>query len=263
MTRRILALTGAFVLALIGVLIVTSYAAGSDRRALASLDPVQVVVATQTIPEGTSADALGELVTVQSVPGSAAGPGALTSLDAVTGLVTDSVLLPGEQLLETRFIDPAAAVDPTVVPVPAGMHEVSVLLDGPRALGGKVQAGDTVGIVVSLNTSEPHTKLTYHKILVTRVQGGLTAEPVPEAAPAEGGTEAVSATPQPDPLPGGSIMVSLALPPEHVEEVVFAAEYERIWLTREHADVPEGAEQTVTSGNLWEQHGDHTHEVPQ
>lgn len=252
MTRRLLAIGGALALALIGILLVVNYAADADRRALAELDPVQVLVAAETVPQGTSTDALGALVTVETLPATAVGPGALTSLNAVAGRVTDTVVVPGEQLLETRFVDPDTLIDPAVVPVPEGMHEVSVLLDGPRALGGKIRAGDTVGVAVSSN-GDPSTRLSYHKVLITRVQGGLNPAPTPaDEAPTETGDEVpVAAAPSADPLPGGSVMVSLALVPEHVEEVVYAAEYERIWLTREGADVPEGTTGRVTGDGFW------------
>lgn len=259
MSRRVLAVTAALVLALVGALIVLGYAAGADRRAMASLEPVDVLVALETVPAGTPVESLEGLVAVETVPARAVGPGALTSLEAVSGQITGSVLLPGEQLLETRFADPASLTDATVIPVPADMHEVSIQLDGPRALGGKVQAGDTVGVVMSLNSDLPHTQLTYHQVLVTRVQGGLT-DPLPQPAPEDPAAQTSPPAPTPDPLPGGAVMVSLAVTTEQVEEIVFAAEYERIWLTREGPDVPAEPTETVTGENLWKDHGAHTHE---
>ena len=55
MTRRILTIVLAIVLAIIGTGAVLIYAKGADQRALAGQKAVTVLVATQQIPAGTSA----------------------------------------------------------------------------------------------------------------------------------------------------------------------------------------------------------------
>ncbi|GAA4283036.1 hypothetical protein GCM10022261_05670 [Brevibacterium daeguense] len=221
-SRRILAAVAAVLLAGVGALLVFAYVAGAEQRALARLDPVEVYVISEPVPTGTPAEALGETVTVKSLPAEAVVPGAVTDLDELSGLVTVTDLQPGEQLLAARFAVPS---DATVV-VPEGMHEVSFLLDSQRVLGGNLTPGATVGVFVS-GGDDPATRLEIAHVLITRVQGGLA----PPAEPKDGETD----EPAPAPMPEGGVMVTMALHPKDVEAVVFAAEYESIWLSLERS----------------------------
>ncbi len=56
--------------------------------------------------------------------------------------------MPGEALLGNRLVDPNSLAAPGSVPVPDGLQEVSVQLDAQRVVGGRLAAGDTVGVVV-------------------------------------------------------------------------------------------------------------------
>lgn len=258
MNRRVIAIVTALLAAGLGGLIVLVYASGAEQRALAALDPVEVLIVAEPIPEGTPASALTDLVTATALPASAVGPGALTTLEDVADHVTTTAMQPGEQVLASRFADPATLATPGRVEVPEDMHEVSVLLDAPRALGGHLTAGETVGVVISRNEPDPReTHLTQHRVLVTAVQGGLPpVAPATDAAtadPAAAGasTDETAATQSAPPLPESAVMVSLAVPTEDVEEIVFAAEYHRLWLTREGETVPADPTEIVTDATLW------------
>ncbi len=148
MKSRILAAVAAVVLAVLGTLVLTAYVSGADQRALQGAAAVQVLVVKAPIAAGTAADKLTDLVSVQSVPAKSEAVGAVASLDKLAGKVASVDLVPGEQLISSRFVDPAALKAKTAagkVDVPAGMQEVSILLEPQRVVGGDLAAGDTVG----------------------------------------------------------------------------------------------------------------------
>src|SRR5688572_6420567 len=167
MRRRLLAAFAAIVLLFAGTVVLLAYVRGADARALAGVRTVEVLVADQVIPEGTPADELTTLVRTEVLPRKAAVDGRVTELDELRDLVATVDLQPGEQLLQSRFGEPDSADEEGTVPVPAGLQEVSVLLEPQRALGGRVAAGDTVGVVVSIGDGKEtgETGAVFHKVL--------------------------------------------------------------------------------------------------
>lgn len=240
MTRRIVAIVVAAVLAVLGGALTYLYAAGADRRAMAEMEPTSVLVVAQPVPAGTEAEALGELVEVRKVPAATVVPGAVTDLRTLEGRVAAADLVPGEQLVNARFVPPEERR--TGVEVPAGLHQLTIALEPRRVVGGRLQAGDTVGVFISLNADDKPaqaTHLTLHKVLVTDVRGG------PRQVTGEDGEETESP-------PAESVMVTLALPAVDAEKVVYAAEYERIWLSVEPEDAPQDGTRIVTPEVIFE-----------
>ncbi len=239
MHRRLVAAVAAIMLAVVGAVLLMSYVAAADSRAMAGMEITQVLVVAESVPAGTQAADVAELVALEELPAKAVAPGALTSLDQVEGqTVTD--LEPGEQLLVSRFATPEPDSGPEV---PAGMHEVSVLLESQRVIGSNLVPGDTVAVFITKNSQ---THLTLHKVLVTRVQGGLTP---PEPTEASGQAEPA---PTPTPAPGGSVMVTIALSAPDAEKVVWAQEHGSVWLSLEPTDAPEKGTRVVTEENVYE-----------
>ena len=169
--RRLLAAFAALLLLVVGTVVLLAYVNGADARALAGVKTVQVLVAAQPIPAGTSGDQLAELVRTEAVPAKTAVEGRVTDLASLSGRVATVEILPGEQLLAARFAQPDDLKAPGTVAVPAGLQEVSVLLEPQRAVGGRLAAGDTVGVVISLKDETAATHAVLHKVLVTQVQG--------------------------------------------------------------------------------------------
>ena len=245
--RRILAALAALLLLVVGSVVLLAYVHGADARALAGARTVEVLVADKRIPEGTSGDALGGLVRTEIVPVKTAIAGRVVDLASLTGRVATVDVLPGEQLLLSRFAKPGDLVTPGTVKVPAGLQEVSVLLEPQRAVGGRLAAGDTVGVVVSeqLPDGSPATHAVLHKVLVTQVQGAPAAAD-PSAAKQDPAT-ASSGTP----APSASLMVTLAVSAAQVEAVVFGIEHGKIWLTREPEDAQTGGTDVITGGTIY------------
>ncbi len=231
MRRRLVAAFAAVLLLVVGTVVLLAYVRGADARALAGTRTVEVLVVDEPIPEGTPAADVGALVRTEVLPAKAALAGRVTDLSSLTGQVSTVDLQPGEQLLASRFRSPDDLQAPGTVAVPAGLQEVSVLLEPQRAVGGRLAAGDTVGVLVSLSDARTHAVL--HAVLVTQVQGA------PAPVSAEGGTATASAG---GPAPAASLMITLAVSAAQAEAVVFGAEHGTLWFSLE----PDGADVSGT-----------------
>lgn len=230
MRRRLLAAFAALVLLVTGTVVLVAYVKGADARALEGVRTTEVLVADELIPEGTPADQLAGLVRSEMLPEKAALDGRVTELSALAGTVATVDLQPGEQLLSTRFAAPESLGAPGTVSVPEGLQEVSVLLEPQRAVGGRLTAGDTVGVVVSMvyqgGTVKTHAVL--HGVLVTQVQGA--------PAPVESDGDAAETASSGSTAPTQSLMVTLAVTAAQAESVVFGVEHGTIWLSLEPED---------------------------
>lgn len=222
-----LAAVAALVLLVAGAAVLVAYVKGADERALAGVRTVEVLVADTVIPEGTPAADLPPLVRTEQVPARSAVGGRVDDLSVLAGRVAAVDLQPGEQLLAARFVRPEEQQQPGTVEVPEGLQEVSILLEPQRAVGGRLSAGDEVGVLISQTDGQTRAVLNF--VLVTRVQGA----PVP--APAEDGAETASAGSEP--LPAGSLMITFAVTAAQAEAVVWGMEHGLVWLSLE----PEGA----------------------
>jgi pilus assembly protein CpaB len=244
MRRRLLAAFAALVLLVVGAAVLVAYVRGADARALAGARTVEVLVVDELIPEGTSGSDLAGLVRTEILPAKAALEGRVTDLSSLTGRVSTVELLPGEQLLASRFESPDDLQPPGTVAVPAGAQEISVLLEPQRAVGGRLAAGDTVGVLVSLKfedgTSASHAVL--HGVLVTQVQGA------PAPATDDGDPETASAG---GAAPSSSLMITLAVSAAQAEAVVFGIEHGTVWLTLEPTGAGIGGTDVITQGNIY------------
>lgn len=239
MKSRVLALIAATVLAIAGSFLLIAYTNGAEQRALAGVQTVDVLIVSAAVPAGTPADVVLQGATRQEVPAKARPADAVTDPAVLGGLVTTVDLVPGEQLLSTRFRDPATTQEPGSITVPAGMQEVSILLEPQRSVGGLLQAGDTVGVFISLAAPPETTHLTLQKVLVTAVQGAAAAEPKDPAAGA--GTGAASK----------SVMVTLALTAANAEKLVYGQEFGTIWLSDEPSTAGEDGTRELTREGVY------------
>jgi len=242
MRRRLLAAFAALVLALVGGAVLVAYVRGADALAAAGLETVRVLVVQQLVPEGTPADQLADKVATELVPAKTAVPGRVATLADLAGKVTTADLQPGEQLLAARFAFTDDLRAPGTVEVPAGKQEVSVVLAPERAVGGRLSAGDEVGVYLSL-TFEDGTATTHgvlHGVLVTQVQGAPAAETETAASDSSGGA-----------APANSLMVTLAVTAEEAEPIVFGMEHGTVWLSLEPADADNGDTTVINPGNVY------------
>jgi pilus assembly protein CpaB len=240
--RRLLAALAALLLAATGAVVLLAYVRGADARALAGVQTVEVLVVDRPVPEGTPGEELTDLVRTEQLPAKAAVPGAVTDLGELAGRVATVDLQPGEQLLAGRFAAPEDVEVPGTVAPPDGASEVSLLLEPQRAVGGRLAAGDTVGVHVS--TTEPAaTHVVLNRVLVTQVQGA------PAPAPDGEGTDTASSG---GAAPSASLMVTLGLRPEQAEAVVLGMEHGTVWLSLEPEGADLGGTEVLTPENIYE-----------
>lgn len=240
MRRRLIAALAALVLAATGTVVLLAYVRGADARALAGTRTVDVLVVDRPVSEGTPAEELAELVRTERLPAKAAVPGVVTDLEELAGRVATVDLQPGEQLLAARFAAPEDLSVPGTVPAPEGAAELSLLLEPQRAVGGRLAAGDTVGVHVSL---EGATHVLLHRVLVTQVQGA------PVTVTDGEGTDTASSG---GAAPSASLMVTLGLRPEAAEAVVFGMEHGTVWLSLEPEGVDTNGTEVLTPANVYE-----------
>jgi pilus assembly protein CpaB len=243
MRRRLLAAFAALVLALAGGVVLVAYVRGADARAAAGLRTVQVLVVAQLVPAGTPADQLADKVDTELVPAKTAVPGRVLHLADLAGKVAAVDLQPGEQLLAGRFKAPGELRAAGTVDVPAGDQEVSVLLEPQRAVGGRLAAGDKVGVYLSMTDPAATTHGVLHGVLVTQVQGA------PAAPSGSTDTETASAG---SAAPTGSLLITLAVTAKDAEEVVFGAEHGTLWLSLEPDGADDSGTQVLTPDNVYE-----------
>ncbi|MCO4236042.1 Flp pilus assembly protein CpaB [Pseudarthrobacter raffinosi] len=240
MKSRLLAGVAAVVLAIIGAVLMFTYAQGADQRAVQELEPVGVLVVKQAIPAGTPVEAFKASIATEQLPGASVAKTSLTTLDSEAGKVAAVDLVPGEQLVAERLVAPEDLKTSGSVNVPAGLQEVSFQLEPQRVVGGRLAPGDHVGVFISMKqggleakTDKETTQLSVHKALVTAVQRA------PEAAAAKP-APSESAEPATDPrdstLPTGSLMLTVAVNDVDAAKIIFASEFASIWLTREPLD---------------------------
>jgi pilus assembly protein CpaB len=225
MKRKIIGVLAALVLAGIGTAALVVYVESAKNEAVAAEALVDVYVVSDTIPKGTPVGEITQSVEVTEVPAKVLVDDAVTDLDALgEDLVAAVDLQAGEQLLGSRLV---AASQLGRASVPAGLQELTVSLDPTRAVGGSVNVGDTVGVVLSFDPfdlpasddqSPNMTHLTFHKVLVTAVQfaegDGTNAATEDENADEDTAAE---------PAPTNQVLVTLALSSPQVEQVVFGA----------------------------------------
>lgn len=253
MKNRIISGVAAVLLALVGTVLLVGYVNGAEQRAFAGTETRDVLVVNTLIAAGTPAEDALLSTTTEAMPVKAIAEGAVTDPAQISGLVTTVELVPGEQLLQSRFIDPAEAQGSAEIEVPAGMQEVSILLEPQRMVGGRLSPGDTVGVFISLGsgTLQPPpavTHLTMHKVLVTAVQG-LPAQV--ESETTDGEPTDGAAVDDTSGVPASSLIVTLARSAPDVEKLVFAQEFGTIWLSKEPVEATEEGTRALTQEEIY------------
>ena len=204
MSRRIALLLVAVVIAAVGTTLVFIYANNANNRALADQNPVEVLVAKNTIGAGTSihdAIASGDL-SLKKLPKVAVIPGALSDVSTIGDHVALAPVFAGQQIVDAEFGSPTQASSSGLA-LAKGQIAISVQLADPNRVAGFVQPGSDVAVFLSgqpvggTGGSQVTTRLLLPKIQVIAV-GPTTVAPAaagkanPEAVPRALMTLAVS-----------------------------------------------------------------------
>jgi pilus assembly protein CpaB len=246
---RLLGGIAALLVAIIGTVLLITYVQSADQRAMAGTETSEVLVVQKAIPAGTPTSEIAGSVALKPIQKSTLTEGTVTDLADLGSKVTAVSLVPGEQLLTSRMVDPDSFLGPSRVAVPDGMQEVTFKLPIERVVGGKITAGDTVGIFISLQQSSTNgagetttqssgTQLTFHKVLVTAAQfsNGSAAQPDAGQESRSDGALSSENSNQSD----GTYLITVARNSIEAERLVYAVEFGKIYLSKEPAEATEG-----------------------
>ena len=277
MKRRIGGIILALVLAVVGTVALMAYVNKAKDDAVEDAQQAKVLVVKQAVPQGSSLAVVIGAVELTDVPQRLVADGALSDFDGVdASLVAGIALLPGEQLLRSRLVDPATMAR---VEIPDGLQEITIALDPQRAIGGVLQPGETVGVILSFDpfrtnaatstettlpvdptattveqpTQTPNTThLTLQQVLVTAVQ--ISAQDSDRRTEntegdGDGGDDATVTTL--NEAPSNVLLVTLAVSTAQAEQITFAAEFGHIWLTRQTDDTNPTGSRIVTLDQVY------------
>ncbi len=270
MSRRVVGLAAAVLLALIGTVALVAFVAGAEERALEGEELVEVYVVTEPILGGTAGEDIEDQVIVEEVPSKVRPDDAVDNLASLRGRVAAVDLQPGEQLLESRFLEVAEFNDRELgVQVPEDLLEVTIEMEPQRTIGGLLEPGQTVAVfasfepfdlsatVVEINGEEvalpqaiaeevdgatPNTTdIILRRALVTAVQEARLGGAIGSD---EDGDRLSTA-------PDGALLVTLALTPNDAERLVFTQEFGLIWLAIDRDTVPDSEDAIKTRSNIY------------
>lgn len=272
MRRRIIALVAALLLAGVGTFVLIGFVQGAEDRATAGQELVTVYIVQSEIPQGTLGADVGAYIAAEQRPLETRPSNAVTDTTSLDGLASNADIFPGEVLVSDRWVLPAEAeirrddIPLRRVEVPEGHLEIPVRFASEQALGGIIDAGDTVAVVASFDSYEPPdgdiveiddelvalpgttleganaeqaTHIIIHNALIVEVQA--------EAVPSFGGEDTGSTVL----APSTGFIITFALEPGDVERLVFSAQYGQLWLAKQTED-DTGPTSIITLSDVFE-----------
>lgn len=149
MDRRKVLLVVAALIAAMGTLLVVLYVRGADNRAQQQFEAVQVLKVTKPIAVGetvAAAQAAGKFE-VGSVGQGEKLPDSLDSLAPIEGMIAQTAMFPGEQVIQGKFASTVASGNNLTIP--KGSVAMSVNMTDTARVAGFVNPGDRVAIFLS------------------------------------------------------------------------------------------------------------------
>ena len=228
MTRRILAITIAIVLAALGtagglVLVLSADARAQNRIS----DPVTVVIAVKRIAIGTTGASLrtGQMVRTEKMPKSSVPSDALPEIGPeLDKLVVTSNIAPGQVLLAANFGEQSKVT--SGLALPEGKMAVTVETGAPEQVAGYVQAGSQVAIFLTYPVVEPdgtRTNIERTRVLLARVEV-LAVGTYQSARAANAGTTSSSTA------RSGSVMLTVAVSQGEAERLIEGLSHGTLYL---------------------------------
>jgi pilus assembly protein CpaB len=241
MSRRTIALVVAIVLAAVAAVALVSYVTGVKNDAVRGGEAVQVFVAKEQIPAGTSGDSIISqgLIDQKTVPRNVVITGAIGSLSEIQGKVAAVTILQGDQIVTARFVAPGQVTQGgQLLAIPKGFEAMSVEVTTIPGVANFIQPGDTVSILAQLtiNTgSNPGPRVQYVLKNVKVLQLGTRV--VAPAANGQGPTASVQQA-------AGKVDLTLALTSRAAEKLAFAVLQGQVYFTL----LPPGGKSASTPG---------------
>ncbi len=120
-----------------------TYLRALDREAAVEYD--EVVVAAADIPAVTTLTA--DMLALERLPKGAGHPAAARDVASVVGLVTDSALLPGEQLLPSKLKTLGSSADGLAYAIEPGKRAITIMAAEDTLVGYYPKEGDYVDVL--------------------------------------------------------------------------------------------------------------------
>jgi pilus assembly protein CpaB len=239
MSRRTIALVVAIVLAAVATVALVSYITSVKNKEIGKGQAVQVFVAKENIPAGTSGDDIISrgLIQQQTVPKVVVASGAIGSLSDIQGKVAAVNILQGEQIVLPRFVAPGQATQGgQLIAIPKGFQAISIEVSTVPGVSGFVQVGDRVSILAQLTiptgtSPGPKVQFLLQNIQVLQIGRRVITQ-------VNGQNQASTQN------TGNSIDFTLAVSPTQAEKIAFANFQGELYFTL----VPPNAPGAKTNG---------------
>jgi len=227
MQSRVLATLVAVVLALMATAALVVYVNGADRRAVSGQEPRMVWVAAQLIKAGTSGQTARNTGQIKQipVPNKNVVAGAVLSMPQIENRYAAVDIVAGEQLLLRRWVGAEDVAGRRLLQIEPGHQALAIEMDMVRQVAGFVTPGDKVSLVLSMKRPAPGGDLERSQFLLQNVQVLAVGATALANSAAQGGGSRVNQG------RGEVAAVTLSIPDERVEQVVYAAENGSIYMT--------------------------------
>ena len=227
MQSRVLAILVAVVLALVATAALVVYVNGADRRAVSGQEPRMVWVAAQLIKAGTSGQTARNTGQIKQipVPNKNVVAGAVLSMPQIENRYAAVDIVAGEQLLLRRWVGAEDVAGRRLLQIEPGHQALAIEMDMVRQVAGFVTPGDKVSLVLSMKRPAPGGDLERSQFLLQNVQVLAVGATALANSAAQGGGSRVNQG------RGEVAAVTLSIPDERVEQVVYAAENGSIYMT--------------------------------
>ena len=227
MQSRVLAILVAVVLALVATAALVVYVNGADRRAISGQEPRMVWVAAQLIKAGTSGQTARNTGQIKQipVPNKNVVAGAVLSMPQIENRYAAVDIVAGEQLLLRRWVGAEDVAGRRLLQIEPGHQALAIEMDMVRQVAGFVTPGDKVSLVLSMKRPAPGGDLERSQFLLQNVQVLAVGATALANSAAQGGGSRVNQG------RGEVAAVTLSIPEDKVERVVYAAENGSIYMT--------------------------------
>jgi pilus assembly protein CpaB len=227
MQSRVLATLVAVVLALAATAALVVYVNGADRRAISGQEPRMVWVAAQLIKAGTSGQTARNTGQIKQVPvpNKNVVAGAVLSMPQIENRYAAVDIVAGEQLLLRRWVGAEDVAGRRLLQIEPDHQALAIEMDMVRQVAGFVTPGDKVSLVLSMKRPAPGGDLERSQFLLQNVQVLAVGATALANSAAQGGGSRVNQG------RGEVAAVTLSIPDERVEQVVYAAENGSIYMT--------------------------------
>ena len=227
MQSRVLAIVVAVVLALVATAALVVYVNGADRRAISGQEPRMVWVAAQLIKAGTSGQTARNTGQIKQipVPNKNVVAGAVLSMPQIENRYAAVDIVAGEQLLLRRWVGAEDVAGRRLLQIEPDHQALAIEMDMVRQVAGFVTPGDKVSLVLSMKRPAPGGDLERSQFLLQNVQVLAVGATALANSAAQGGGSRVNQG------RGEVAAVTLSIPDQRVEQVVYAAENGSIYMT--------------------------------